>query len=218
MRRHAASSMPRRPVLAQTCLQKDKSIHNSEAPPGNEMTEKQRDSQFLKHGNLCTSQGPGVKPRSPCLHGTSRHTGPTDLQLRIQTHNRAIAHHVNVQHHVSNSPLHMYSSEFQWWLTVFYPRQTDVWYHCHISLIFVIPVGVQKWFCRYNTCRIYVHTKAEHLYIIITCANSFVWLDGDIAASSLFHQSKIYLINRRFDSYSAVIISVQNIEKTREPA
>ena len=107
MRRHAASSMPRRPILAQTCLQKDKSIHNSEAPPGNEMTEKQ------KHENLCTSQGPGVKPRSPCLHGTSRHTGPTDLQLRIQTHNRAIAHHVNVQHHVSNSPLHMYSSEFQ---------------------------------------------------------------------------------------------------------
>ena len=116
MRRHAASSMPRRPVLAQTCLQKDKSIHNSKASPGeqgNEMTENQRDSQFLKHGNLCTSQGPGVKPRSPCLHGTSRHTEPTDLQLRIQTHNRAIAHHVIVQHHVSNSPLHMYSSEFQ---------------------------------------------------------------------------------------------------------
>ena len=45
------------------------------------------------------------------------------------------------------------------------------------------------------------------------CALAATYSYWYIAASSLFHQSKMYLINRRFNSYSAIIISVQNIKK-----
>ena len=142
MRRHAAPSEPRRPILAQTCLQKDKSIHTSEASPGEQRNELTESQKFLKRGNLCTLQGPGVQPHSPRPHSASRHTEPThsprphsasrhtepthsprphsasrhteptDLQLRILTHNQAIAKHVLMQHPVSNSPSHMTVQNF----------------------------------------------------------------------------------------------------------
>ena len=127
MRRHAAPSEPRRPILAQTCLQKDKSIHTSEVSPGEQRNELTESQKFLKRGNLCTLQGPGVQPHSPRPHSASRHTEPThsprphsasrhteptDLQLRILTHNQAIAKHVLMQHPVSNSPSHMTVQNF----------------------------------------------------------------------------------------------------------
>ena len=57
------------------------------------MTGNPRPSQSPEH---ITSQGDAQKPLLPCPHYASASADPPDLQLRIQSHNQAIAHRMSM--------------------------------------------------------------------------------------------------------------------------